>query len=78
MHRSRSRRLDHARPPAPAATLRAQGGEGRDRRSIALAADQMQMARAVLAAVAGKAGVRAALVVIRCFMPPNALPRPSE
>jgi hypothetical protein len=41
-----------------------EGGEGHDRPSIALAADQMRMAKAVFGAVAGKAGVRATLMMI--------------
>lgn len=41
-----------------------EGGEGHDRASIGLAQDQMLMAKAVFAAVANKAGVRATLMVI--------------
>ena len=41
-----------------------EGGEGQDRSSIALAADQMAMARAVFAAVSALPRVRATLMLI--------------
>ena len=41
-----------------------EGGEGSDRRSIALASDQMQLATSVFTAISGKPGVKSTLMMI--------------
>lgn len=41
-----------------------EGGEGSDRKSIALASDQMQLATSVFAEINGKPGVKSTLMMI--------------